>query len=308
MSASITSIKDEHIALVRSLDTRARRRERGRCLLEGASLIKQAVLAGATVDFAVRSEGVARELDATLREHRVRVLEAREGLLRQAIRTQRPVEWLAVATLPAVDAPCGEFALVLDNVLDPGNLGSLVRTACGLGAPDVVCTDPEMDLTSRKVVDASRAAVLRARIHRFDSTPEALHSLRRDGFEVVATSPRGRGLDSVPSLGGRVALVAGNETSGSDERVLDAADRVVRIPMAGRVESLNVGVATGICVHELRKRRHRQGLRAALADASAALEPAGDRGEPEQDRALAGLTTEQREQLFELLDRIPRDR
>lgn len=321
MSASITSIKDEHIALARSLDTRTRRQEQGRCLLEGATLIEQAVRSGASVDFALRSDvaqqrepggarepGGERNLDATLLEHGVRVLETREGLLRQAIRTQRPVEWLAVASLPATDAPYGEFALVLDNVLDPGNLGSLVRTACGLGTPDVVCTDPEMDLTSRKVVDASRAAVLRARIHRFDSPLEALDSLRESGFEVVATSPRGRGLDSVPPLDGRVALVAGNETNGSDERVLDAADRVVRIPMAGRVESLNVGVATGICVHELRKRQGQRGLRAALADASAALESAFDRGEPEEERALADLTTAEREQLLELLGRLPRTR
>jgi TrmH family RNA methyltransferase len=81
----------------------------------------------------------------------------------------------------------------------------------------------------------------------------AVEALRGLGFEVVATSSRGTVLQSeTPLRGGRVALVVGNETDGVGPDALGAADHVVRIPMAGGVESLNVGVAAGISLYELR--------------------------------------------------------
>lgn len=257
MPVGITSIKDDHIVLARALATRTGREEHGRCLLEGAALIEQAVAAGATVEFALHAEGGPDGLSDTLRANGIPCFEARESLLRKTIRSQRAVAWLAVAVLPptGADTPYGDFVVVLDNVLDPGNLGSIVRTACGLGAPDVVCTDPDTDLTSRRVIDSSRSAVLRARIRRFDTPLAAAESLRAKGFDLVATSPRGRTLQSLADLSGNpIALVVGNETDGVRDELLDAADLVVQIPMAGEVESLNVGVATGISVYELRTR------------------------------------------------------
>lgn len=332
MSVGITSIKDEHIVLSRALATRTGRQEHGRCLLEGPALIEQAVEAGATVEFALHAEGQPDGLSETLLAHGVRVLQARESLLRQAIRSQRTVAWLAVAVLPASGeqtAGYGDFAVVLDNVLDPGNLGSIVRTACGLGAPDVVCTDPDTDLTSRRVVDASRGAVLRARIRHHDTPLDAVESLRAKGFDIVATSPRGRRLQSLVELSGKpVALVVGNETDGVTDEVLAAADLVVRIPMAGEVESLNVSVATGISVYELRTRmlltalarRADSALITELDAASAAARNAlsehladVDALNPDsiaapaqavQSAALAGFTAAEAEQLFDYLRRI----
>lgn len=303
VSASISSIKDERVALVRALDTRARRREQQRCVLEGAALVEQAALAGAELEFALVAEPATGPLVRALQERGVPVLEAKEKLLRQALRTQRPVEWLAVAQLPPRNAPYGEFAVVLDNVLDPGNLGSIVRTACGLGTPDVVCTSPDTDLTSRKVVDASRGAVLRTRVHEYDSFAAASADLRERGFSLVATSPRGRRLECAAWSGEPLALVVGNETNGSGEDVLAQADQVVRIPMAGEVESLNVGVATGISVYELIRRmgrldRPRGELDAAMHEASQVL------GHADESAALSGFSAQERQQLLEYLARI----
>lgn len=336
----ITSIKDEHIVLARALATRTGRQEHGRCLLEGPALIAQAVTAGATVEFALHAEGQPDGLSDLLRANEIPVFDARESLLRQAIRSQRAVGWLAVAVLPPSDgnaAEYGDFAVVLDNVLDPGNLGSIVRTACGLGAPDVICTDPETDLTSRRVIDASRSAVLRARIRHFATPLAAVDSLRANGFDIVATSPRGQTVQSLTGLSGRpVALIVGNETDGVGEEVLAAADLVVRIPMAGDVESLNVSVATGISMYELRTRmlftalaqRAGSALIAEVDEAAAALRGALDRGiaapngpsvaedldvrlaaaaQDVQSAALAGFAPAEINQLTDYLARLTRN-
>ncbi|HEX5406803.1 MAG TPA: RNA methyltransferase [Pseudonocardiaceae bacterium] len=250
---TITSLKDDHLATIRTLETRAGRAEAAACVLEGPSLITQAVAAGATLRFAICADDSVNALRSSLAAQDVPVLQAKSSLLRQALRMTRPVEWVAVADLAASGEDYGEFALVLAGVRDPGNLGTIVRTAVALGVADIVCTDADTDLTSRKVLDASRAAVLRAAIHRYPTPVEAVEALREMGFEVVATSSRGTVVQAeTPLRGSRVALVVGNETDGVGEAALAVADHVVRIPMAGGVESLNVGVAAGISLYELR--------------------------------------------------------
>ncbi|WP_211762876.1 TrmH family RNA methyltransferase [Kutzneria sp. CA-103260] len=310
MPAVITSLKDDHLQQVRALASRTGRAEAGGCLLEGAALITQAVEAGATLRFALAAEGASDPVASLLAGARVPVMVAKESVLRQAVRLNRSVSWLAVAELAATDddQPYGDFAVVLDNVLDPGNLGTIVRTAVGLGVADIVCTDPETDLTSRRVLDASRAAVLRARLRRYETPVEAVRDLRERGFEVVATSGRARTLQgSVPLSGRPVALVVGNETDGVADEVLDLADHVVRIPMSGEVESLNVGVATGISLYELRARMALASLGVTVAELTATvsdLRDSGYVGEDAVERALTGFTAAERAQFQGFLRRM----
>lgn len=252
MTPAITSLKDEPLALIRALDARAARRAAGACLLEGAALVEQAARSGARLRFAVHDS--TDQLADVLVAQGIPVFRTRGSLLRQALRMTKPVEWVAVAELAEENTgDYGDFAVVLDGVRDPGNLGTIVRTAVALGVRDVVCTDADTDLTSRRVLDAARAAVLRAAVHRYASPTDAVLALRDNGFEVVATSSHASVEQSAtPLRGNRVALVVGNETDGVGPEALAAADHVVRIPMAAGVESLNVGVATGISLYELR--------------------------------------------------------
>ncbi|WP_225729971.1 MULTISPECIES: TrmH family RNA methyltransferase [unclassified Nocardia] len=255
----IDSIKDPRIAAARALATRAGRIAVGRCLIEGAGLIRQVVAAGGAVEFVLRAvEADDAAVGAELTAAGVTVYAAREGLLRKVVGGAKPVGWLAVAHLPdevLADAPYGDFAVVCEQVNDPGNLGTIARTARALGVRDIVLTDTATDLTTRRVLDAARGAVLGCRVRRFDTPADALKALRAAGFQIVATSPRGSRLQSTaPLRGDRIALVIGNETDGVSAETQTAADLLVQIPMAGAVESLNVGVATGISIYELRMR------------------------------------------------------
>ncbi|MFG2832251.1 TrmH family RNA methyltransferase [Streptomyces sp. NPDC048434] len=253
----IDSIKDVRIAAARTLATRSGRIAAGRCLIEGPGLIRQLLAAGTAPEYVLRSAGADDPaLHAELTAAEVRVHAVRDGLLRKVTGGGKPVDWLAVAALPAetpVADAYGDFAVVCEQVADPGNLGTIVRTARALGVRDIVLTDETTDLSSRRVLDAARGAVLGCRVRRFADPGGALASLRESGFQIVVTSPRGTHLQSMAPLRGRkVALVVGNETDGVSAATLAAADLVVQIPMAGAVESLNVGVAAGISIYELR--------------------------------------------------------
>ncbi|WP_102924912.1 TrmH family RNA methyltransferase [Streptomyces noursei] len=257
----IDAIKDPRIATARSLATRAGRDAAGLCLVEGPSLIRQARAAGARLAYvltSVDSAGDDPSLHEELRDARVPVHTVRAGLLRKVTGGAKPVGWLAVAHLPAPlqhTDPYGDFAVVCERVADPGNLGTIVRTARALGVRDVVLTDGTTDLSSRRAIDASRGTVLDCRTRRFADPATAVTALREAGFQIVVTSPRGTHLQAMaPLRGQRLALVVGNETEGVSDTVQALADLVVQIPMAGAVESLNVGVATGISIYELRMR------------------------------------------------------
>jgi tRNA G18 (ribose-2'-O)-methylase SpoU len=248
--STIDSIKDPRVAAVRELASRADRRRAGRCVIEGESLIAQAAAAGVAVEYVLHApRAAAAPAD-------VACYPCTPAVLARALRTSRPVTAVALARLPPEPAGYGEFAVVADRVREPGNLGTIARTALGLGASDLVCTDAETDFFSRKAIEASRCACLRARIHRYAGTLAAVEGLQAAGFQVVASSPHAPvPAADVPLRPAPVALLIGNETDGLDETAMAAADLAVAIPMAGGVESLNVGVATALCMAELMRAR-----------------------------------------------------
>jgi TrmH family RNA methyltransferase len=157
-----------------------------------------------------------------------------------------------VSDVPA-NIPAGDVVVVLDRVQDQGNVGTIVRTARAFGVRDLVSTCPDLDLFYKKTIDASRGTVFDARLRRYASGVAAIGALKAQGYQVVATSSYGRSVQALALLQEKpVALVVGNETTGVADDILAAADAVVQIPLSGPVESLNVGVAAGISVYELK--------------------------------------------------------
>lgn len=148
-----------------------------------------------------------------------------------------------------------DFVLVLDDVADPGNAGTLLRAAVAAGAGSVVFASG-VDFTSPKVVRSSAGALFNADVVSVTSGVQACDRLRAVGYTVVATLvDQGDPYDSV-DLTGPVAVVVGNEAHGLDPDVVDHVDVVVTIPMAGETESLNVAMAGTVVAFEvLRQRR-----------------------------------------------------
>jgi RNA methyltransferase, TrmH family len=141
--------------------------------------------------------------------------------------------------------------LVLDAVQDPGNVGTILRTAAALGVTAAVALPGTVDLWNAKVVRSAMGA----HFHHpaLSSTWNELEAFRvARGVKLWATDATGEVLerDSAPQ---RLALVVGNEGSGVSDAARERADRLVAIPIASSVESLNVAVATGILLHELRR-------------------------------------------------------
>jgi len=137
--------------------------------------------------------------------------------------------------------------LVAAEVRDPGNLGSLIRSAAALGADGVVVFPGSVEPTNPKVVRASAGALFRIPVLAGND-----EELARRGFEIWVADARGAPFPGIPVRPEKLALVVGNEPRGVEAGILERSSRAVAVSMRGGMDSLNVAVAAGILLHGLR--------------------------------------------------------
>lgn len=202
-------------------------------------LLEAARHAGAAIHV-VTQEVLARASDAV----------TPNGLAAIARRVEIPVE-------EAVDlAAAGPLTLVLAGVGDPGNAGTLLRTAEAAGAAAVLFCGASVDPSSPKCVRAAAGALFRLPVAGGGEVAEVLEQLQSAGVTTAATVVRGGEAYDQADLSGPLALVLGPEAHGLDEAVISAVDLRLTIPMAGPTESLNVAMAGTVLAFEaLRQRR-----------------------------------------------------
>jgi TrmH family RNA methyltransferase len=167
--------------------------------------------------------------------------------------TETPQGIVAVANFGSLrpDWTTINTVTLLDGVQDPGNLGAILRTSAALGMDAVVLGKGTCDPYNPKVVRASAASLLRMPLETGEDLATKIHFLRLKGFTIVATSPHAKITLDQAKLRRKVALLFGNEGGGVGANLIDQADQVVRIPMKGSVESLNVAVAHGLLAYDL---------------------------------------------------------
>jgi TrmH family RNA methyltransferase len=243
-------------SLIRDLHRRRARERRGLALLEGVRLLEEALAAGVAVRSAVASaalEGTARgrALKASLRRAGVPLTEVTEPELAALAATERPQGVVAVfepraAALDDIVVAPESVIVVLDGLQDPGNVGTIVRTALGLGAAGMIALPGTAELTNPKTLRASMGALFRLPVVAVGEGAAAAW-LSQHGVTVVAAGRGGERLESA-ALPRPLALVLGNEGAGA-RSALAAGARRVTIPLAPGVESLNVAVAAGILLH-----------------------------------------------------------
>jgi len=147
---------------------------------------------------------------------------------------------------------CGQPRLVamLCGVADPGNAGTVIRTADAAGADAVVLTRGSTDPYAGKCVRASAGSLFHLPVVTGVTTGPTIEAMREPGLTVLATTLDGQSIDEMDDvLSGAVAWLFGNEAHGLDHEAVAAADRRVRVPIRGRAESLNLAAAAAVCLY-----------------------------------------------------------
>lgn len=148
-----------------------------------------------------------------------------------------------------------DYILALDGIQDPGNLGTIIRTADSANLKQIIVSKNTVDAYSPKVIRSTMGAIYRVNIIEVENLEWTLKDLQKDGFKVVVTS-----LDTNNSIYdisyNKSIVVIGNEANGVSKEVQELANERVKIPMLGKTESLNAAVATGIMIYEYVRRKN----------------------------------------------------
>jgi len=254
----ITSPHNDRVKLVRSLQTsgRARRQER-KLVLEGVRLVADALAAGAVPDFALVTPDLAEAAVTTaLAAAGAPIFEVSPEMLAHAADTQTPQGIIAVLPLPEAAPPDHvTLLLILDAIADPGNLGTILRTAAAAGADVVALAPNSVDPFNPKVLRGAMGAHFRLPIVRWSWREIADRC--RDLPVFLADAEAAQHYNAV-DWRAPLALIIGGEAHGAASEAHQLATTRIAIPMANQVESLNAAIATGVLLFEIRRQR-RQG-------------------------------------------------
>ena len=238
----ITSYDNAKIAEIVKLSQKKYRRQSRRYVIEGARLVNDALRHGAKVVAVYVSESVAGSYDF---DGQVVVADRVFAKIADTVNSQGV---LAVVVMDEAElsAPKGN-CLVLDGLQDPGNVGTLIRTAASCGFTDVYAVN-SVDLYSPKVLRSAMSAHFCVKLHELNGIEKAYELL--DGVETVCADMGGNNVFDAEFVG-RTALVLGNEGNGLSDYAKTHATRTVALPMANGFESLNVAVAGSVIMYQI---------------------------------------------------------
>jgi len=264
----ISSSANPLIKRVRLLGDRGHRRREGAFVVRGIQPVWQAVEAGADIEVLIVAPDLLRDPAMTMvaeqEERGVRVARLSGELFGRIAERDGPAGLAAIirsrlASLDELVVAPGSVFLALHQVGNPGNLGTIIRTADAAGAAGVVLLGASTDPFDPSAVKASMGALFSVRIAACGSAREFLSWCRARGVAVAATSASGVGTFWDAALPSPLAILLGSEGAGLPADLLAAADLRLRIPMRGTAESLNLAVAAGILLYETWRKERADG-------------------------------------------------
>lgn len=252
----ITSKDNETIKRIRKLKEKKYRDQNGKYLIEGIKLIREAIVEKANIDTIVVCDNCVKtgEIDSKVLYEiaKYNCVYVDEKVFNNITDVQNPQGLLAVVEKKSTDKDIKydeDVIVVLDDIQDPGNLGTILRTIDSVGLSQVIVSKKSGDVFNPKVVRSTMGAIFRVNIIESENLVNTLKEIKKHKFKVVATSLQTE--ESIYDIDyKKKVIIIGNEANGVSKEVLEMSDQKVKIPMPGKTESLNAAVATGVILYE----------------------------------------------------------
>lgn len=265
----ITSVQNPLVKRLHQLLEKKGREAQKRYLVEGAHLVEEAFNSGAEVVTVLYDpqRAIDPACQRAMAEHEggLQILTASEAVLAKLSETKSPQgivaevkrrdgDWDSWLTQRLAEGD-QLLLLLLDEIQDPGNLGTILRTAEAAGVDAVVLGKGSVDLYNGKVIRSTMGAIFRLPIFSM-SLPELADQWKSLGGKLLVTAiSEGSSPYDMATYSGKTAIVIGNEGRGVSKAMMDRADEKLYIPIYGRAESLNAAVAAGILIYEARRKQ-----------------------------------------------------
>ena len=259
----IVSAQNALVKELRRAFSRGQLTSDGHCAIEGLRIAEEAIRSGLRFRAVFFSESATAAAERLLPQigANVETIELPDAVFDSAVATESPQGVAALVMLKSFDlddvlrAPA-PLVVVAAGVQDPGNLGTMLRSAEAFGATGALLAEKTVSHTSPKTVRASAGSVFRLPIVSV-TVDDVVPRLREAGLRLVATSShKGTPADQA-DLTGKLALFIGNEGAGLPREVMKEMDETIAIPHSAKVESLNAGIAASILLYEAARQRKR---------------------------------------------------
>lgn len=252
----ITSKDNEFVKHIKKLKDKKYRDESNEYVIEGIKLVKEAIQEKASIKQIIICEDcedsgvIPKDLMYEIAKYEcVYVAKKVFNSLTEVVNPQGIIAIINKNTGENQINYAEEIIVALDDIQDPGNLGTILRIADSVGLTQILVSKGTADAFNPKVVRSTMGAIFRVKIIECEDLKQTLKELKKHKFEVVVTSLQTE--ESFYDINyNKKVIVIGNEANGVKQEIQDMADKKVKIPMLGKTESLNAAVATGIMLYE----------------------------------------------------------
>lgn len=257
----ITGVQNPLVKAAAELKQKKHRQKNRLFLAEGLRTVEEAVRfnAAVTIFYLPIDDERTRNLLEKAAEQQVKLVCVNETVMKKIADTETPQGIIAICKIEGYSLENifaqGRMILVLDRICDPGNLGTILRTADAAGIGGVVLLKGCTDIYAPKTVRSSMGSIFHIPVLDGFDEYEIIDSAKKAGYSLLVTCLDGAENLYKADLSGRIAFVMGNEANGVSDTLLNAASKRVFIPMEGNAESLNVAMAAGIVMFEALRRR-----------------------------------------------------
>lgn len=260
----ITSSSNPIIKEVKGLYKKKERWNKNLFIIEGVKIVEECIRWGKTPKYILFSEELfsvngGEELFSILKDNH-NLIKVPNSLFRELADTEKPQGILAVVdfNISKMDEVVKEkknFIIILDELQDPGNVGTIIRSADAFGVSGIIVTENCVDVYNPKVVRATMGSLFHIPITYIKDKKEVINYLKDRQIRIYTTSLQGETYIYDADFKENFAFIIGNESKGVTEEMIKFADLLIKIPMEGNAESLNAAIASSIIMYEVARQR-----------------------------------------------------
>ncbi|MGV8146196.1 MAG: TrmH family RNA methyltransferase [Alkaliphilus sp.] len=260
----IDSESNKIIKHTKSLKIRKNRIKNNQFLIEGVRIISEAINNNAIIEYVLCSNklqdvnGGQELLDLIEKRHDIYLLAAKAFSTLSETKNSQGIIAVIKKESFSLDTIINKknlLLLVLDRIQDPGNMGAIIRTAKAVNVDAIILTKGCVDIYNSKTLRATMGALFGLPVLQFDDNDEWINKLKRKKARIIATSLNTKCTYLDISYTGSIAIIMGNEANGIDEVLLSESDELIKIPMFGEIESLNVTASAAVILYKAIEKR-----------------------------------------------------
>lgn len=250
----ISSTKNNIIKQIIKLKTKKEREKTGLFIIEGERFINL-IPKNTKIEYYVFSESYANKNNVFENFKNAKIYIVLDDIFKKISETISPQGAMAICNIKKdsfknLDIKEDSFFVILDRITDPGNLGTIIRSADALGVSGLILSKGCVDLYNDKTLRSTMGSLFNIPIIENCEIDDILEILKKEDFNIICTHLKGTKTPFEINFFGKIALIIGNEANGVLDKYVKSSNEIIKIPMVGKAESMNVSIASSIIFYE----------------------------------------------------------